>query len=48
MIGEKAQREFERRLQERGPLALKRRLEVEVEELWRLRVRPGQPTEAAS
>ena len=39
VVGEEARLEFERLLQAHGPMGLKRRLDAEVERLWRLRAR---------
>ena len=46
-MGGEARRGFERQLGERGPLALKRRLDAEVEKLRRLTAHPGWSAEAA-
>ncbi len=48
VVGEEARAEFETAMAERGPLALKRRMDAEIEGLWRLRAESTRHSATAS
>jgi len=46
-VGGEVRAAFEAALSERGPLALKRRMDAEIERLWRLEAAGARPSAAA-